>query len=90
MPTITDDALYVIQKGGFDADGVTRERGEIVDTTGWKNVRPLVDVRQLAVVPIAIGDAITCDCGRRWISNDTASAHDCPARSKKSRRTSAA
>lgn len=80
MPTVIEDPLYLVMKGRFDALGVSRERGEIVDTSEWKNVRPLVDTRALSVVPIRIEDAISCPCGRRWVDEQSSLAHACPVR----------
>lgn len=83
MPVLTDSALYAVLRGNFDAAGLRRERGEVVDTTDWRfgSVQPLVTSRYLGPI-IDVESMTACPCGRHWINEDAAQAHKCPAREK--------
>ena len=67
--------LHVVLRGDFIAEGVARKPGEVLDTKGWRNVRPLVNTRYLGEVPASIDYPRTID-GRRWVDEKTAAQHD--------------
>lgn len=78
---VANTTLYVVLRGSFDADGIQRERGEILDTEKWRNVKPLVDARYLAAITTAALETIVdCPCGRQWIDQEASDRHRCPAR----------
>ncbi len=64
----------------FDAYDLARERGEVVDTASWRTTRVLISNRYLAPIPFDAEPPVTCECGRMWISAETADAHACPVR----------
>lgn len=76
--------VHIVLRGrGFVANGIQRERGEILDTTEWRltSVRSMVDQRILGTADYSLNDtAVKCECGRLWENEERASAHDCPAR----------
>lgn len=75
------DVHIVLRGSGFVADGIQRERGEVLVTKGWRNHQALVNTRFLGVPDFSLGETIvTCECGRRWEDEIRASEHACPAR----------
>lgn len=81
------EGLVVVQRGKFDALGVTRQRGEVLEKAGWPygRVQALIDSRYLAVAPYDLLETmVECDCGRKWQNEEASITHECPAR--KSRR----
>ena len=80
-PTSDLSNLFVVQRGNFEADGIIRERGEVLNVSGWRNYRALVETRYLAPAAYTLLDTIVdCPCGRRWEDADHANAHRCPSR----------
>ena len=80
-PTKDLTNLFVVQRGAFNADGITRERGEVLNCSGWRNYKALVDTRYLAPAQYNLLETIVdCKCGRRWETQDWADAHQCPDR----------
>lgn len=75
--------MVTVLRGGFEADGLVRERGEVLSSTGWRNVEALVNTRYLARPNYDLLDHIVeCDCGRRWVDTNSAETHKCPARKR--------
>lgn len=80
-PVDLHDVHVVLRGNGFVADGIQRERGEVLVTKGWRNVAALVNQRYLGAPDYSLGATIVaCACGRRWENDERASAHACPAR----------
>jgi hypothetical protein len=80
-PTKDLTHLYVVQRGAFEADGIVRERGEVLNVSAWRNYKALVETRYLAAAGYDLLDTmVDCGCGRHWESQEAADAHDCPAR----------
>lgn len=81
-PTLS--RTHVVLRGsGFEADGLRRERGEVLDTSGWRNVKPLVDNRDLAPAPReGLATYKKCECERAWIDDESRTGHRCPARTQ--------
>lgn len=71
---------HVVLRGPLSADGIDRERGEVIDTSGWRNCQPLVNTRRIEPLPYGAPEPITCECGRLWVDAPAASTHRCPAR----------
>ena len=81
LPSTNLSDLFVVQRGNFEADGIVRERGEVLNVSGWRNYQALVNSRYLVGAPYDLLDHIVdCECGRRWKDSESASAHPCPAR----------
>ncbi len=76
MPSrlLVQTKYHLVLRGGWNADGIERERGEVVRTDGWRNVQPLVNVRQLAPLAEDV-EPVPCPCGRNWTDDDAALAH---------------
>lgn len=76
--------VHIVLRGrGFVANGIQRERGEILDTSDWRltSVRSMVDQRILGAADYSLNDtAVTCECGRMWENEERAADHSCPAR----------
>ena len=73
--------LFIVQRGNFNADGIERERGEILNCSGWRNYKALVETRYLAPAQYTLLDTkVDCPCGRHWENQERADAHRCPAR----------
>lgn len=80
-PSTDLSVLFIVQRGNFEADGVMRERGEVLNVAGWRNYQSLVNTRYLESAPYNLLDEIVeCECGRRWKDADSKNAHPCPAR----------
>jgi hypothetical protein len=72
--------VHVVQRGNWSSDGIDRERGEVLVTKGWRNHKALVNTRYLAAADYSLADTIvSCECGRRWESDERMNDHDCPA-----------
>lgn len=83
---LTPTQLHAVTRShGFDADGVHRERGEVLDTSTWRSTKPLVDSRSLAPFYGSEDSLTTCECGRRWLDAASAADHRCPERPLKPR-----
>lgn len=80
--TMTESAFRTVLRGGWIAEGVERERGEVIDTSSWlrqRSVETLVmsrylDITDRDVVPVA------CECARLWDSPESAELHRCSGR----------
>jgi hypothetical protein len=84
----TDDMAHmvVVLRGSFEAHGVTRSRGEVLDDRDWPfgRIARMVETRYLEVAPYNLLETIAvCPCGRKWQTEEIKNAHDCPARPKK-------
>jgi hypothetical protein len=81
MENIT--SLHTVLRGGWVAESVVRERGEVLDTAIWarqQSVPQLIKTRYITptnrdLTPTA------CECGRLWDSPESAELHRCPGRS---------
>jgi hypothetical protein len=69
---------YLVEKP-FRGAGVDRERGEVVDTTGWRTTRQLVALKKLSPLPDG-AEVVTCSCGRSWADAKRLEAHMAAAR----------
>lgn len=75
------DVHIVLRSSGFVADGIQRERGEVLVTRGWRNHQALVNQRYLGPADYDLNETmVACDCGRRWVNELRANEHACPAR----------
>lgn len=77
------EGLVVVLRGSFDANGVTRQRGEVLETSdGWPygRITALVDARYLGLAPYDLLETmVECGCGRKWLNEDAKNTHECPA-----------
>lgn len=75
------DVHIVLRGHGFVADGLHRERGEVLRTKEWRNARALIERRYLGAPDYDLRETIVeCKCGRLWENEERAAAHACPAR----------
>lgn len=73
--------VHVVLRGTWVADGIARQRGEVLITKGWRNHQALVNQRYLGAPDYSLGETIvTCECGRRWENATRCAEHTCPAR----------
>ena len=77
-----ESTLFVVRRP-FDGAGLSRERGEVVDTVDWLHVRGLVSGRYLEALPHR-SSPVSCTCGRSWIDTDARAAHGCAGAKKAS------
>ncbi len=88
MPaTLLDQrTTHVVLRGPLSALGVECQRGEVVDTSEWRNVQPLINTRRLDVLQYGAEPVASSD-GRRWINAEFRDAHEAtlvkPARRSK-------
>lgn len=79
------ERLVVVLRGSFEANGVTRQRGEVLDKSGWPfgRVDSLIEGRYLGVAPYTLLETMKdCACGRRWQDQAARDTHSCPAEEK--------
>jgi hypothetical protein len=76
------DHVHIFLRGtNWVSDGVTRERGEVLDTSAWRATRitSLIENRTIGRVPYSLPETIeTCSCGRMWLDAEAAARHTCP------------
>lgn len=58
----------------FEAAGIPRIAGEVVDATMWRTTATLVDKRYLAPL-LPTHSPVSCHCGRAWLDPDQADRH---------------
>jgi hypothetical protein len=78
-----DDAVIVL-RGNFDADGIARQRGEVLSGKIFRDsyrIQALVNTHYLDHAKYDLGETIVgCECGRKWETAAFADTHNCPAR----------
>jgi hypothetical protein len=82
-PKIDLHDVHIVQRSsGFIAQGIQRERGEVLVTREWeRGVDALVSRRYLAAPDYSLNETITeCPCGRMWENEIRMAEHTCPAR----------
>lgn len=86
MPTATEPKVdltdfHVVMKSGWKATDLPLEAGEVVDTSEWRNVPPLLQARMLMEAPYTLLDTmVECPCERLWVDEEASLRHQCPAR----------
>lgn len=74
-PMLDNLTTLAVVVRSFNGSGIKRERGEVVDVTGWHNVRALKDNRYLADLPYGARDFTDIEISgvtRRFLSEDKA------------------
>lgn len=77
---MTGNPLHHVLRGGWIAEGVERENGEILDTSTWirqRSIDTLVKSRYLDVISRDL-TPVACKCNRLWESVEIAQLHECP------------